>query len=165
MMIQYGTLLDRYDWVWPNLGNGGNAEESPWMQLQVVADILRAWEQFPSTRGTGPSEQDLRNVVDTILSDYGSERVGNYRCVRYRYHTIQTDARFLANSAWLLPALRLLDHPLYEQQSKLFQEYAGCYVHDVRMRTPRRIEDIGARDARNGSAWTKDILAYLEALR
>jgi len=165
MLNQYKFQLDRTNWVWPNLGNGGAAEESPWMQLQVVADICRVWELRPNLKGIGPSHSELTTVVDTILSDYGSEQYGEFRCVRYRYHTVQTKAFFLSNSAWLLPALRLLQHPLYEHQSRLFQKYAGCYLHHVASGTPRDINTIGARDATNGSAWVKNILTELEAIR
>lgn len=165
MLDNYDKYLDRSSWVWPNLGNGGNAEESPWMAAQVVADILRVWELLPETQGHGPSRQDLVNIVDTILSDYGSVKHGNWHLLRYRYHTVQTPAHYSSLTAWIVPALRLLGHPLYEHYATLSQQYCGSYTVDIANGSPRPIDEIGARDARNGAANIKILLQEIEAVR
>lgn len=171
MLDQLSLHLDRQSWVWPNKGNGGSAEESPWMGCQAVAAIKRSHELVPGTDRHGPTNQELEEVMRVMFSDVGSDDVGGYRLLRYRYHTTTDRVRFLASTAWALPALRHLSNhsnwaeAQFKETTELMQLYAGSPIIAVANGTPTPIEQIGFRHPPEGGAWTKTILAFLEAVR
>jgi hypothetical protein len=171
-MDQMKVHLDRKSWVWLNDGNNGEAHESPWMQTKVVAAIFRCWEHLPETKSHGPSIGDLNNVMKTIFSDYGSEIVGGYRCVFYRYHTKVRRAGSVANTASCLPALRFLAGHGFEwaidqfkETEELVQLYCDATFTDLRKGVPRPIGSVGYRDGPQSGGWPKTILGMLAAVR
>lgn len=170
MLDQFDVLLDRDHYVWPNLGNNGAAEESPWMHWQVIAAIFRCWELLPETILWGPTEEDLAAVAVNLL-EKGSERINGYPLTRYRFHTTTTPARFLANTAFSLPALRYLKEwdsfftADYHKVREVVSDYAGCYVSDVAAGVGRLPENIGFRDPSQGPAWSKAMLMFIGAMR
>lgn len=77
-------------------------------------------------------------------------------------------ARFLGNTAFALPALRMLEPEMpdeYRNCLELLQRFAGSSIADVAAGIPRPIVEIGYRDPTRGPAAPKDDLEYVEALR
>jgi len=168
--------LDRNEWFWLNMGNNGKGPMSGWMQLEAVASNLRVHEHVPSLRNRGLTRVECVNVAKRVMDttrgvEGGSEMVGGYACLRYRFHTTTGEpmtARFLGNTAFALPALRLLEPEMpheYANCRELLQRFAGSSIADVAAGSPRPIEEIGYRDPTRGPAAPKDDLEYLEALR
>lgn len=173
MLQNLATHFDRNASVWPNLGNSGFAEESPWMAVQAVAACFRTWEQLPETKGTGLPPSDLIQILKVIFSDYGSSQIGNFRLLRYRYHTVQKPVAYVVNTAWAVPALRFaINHDdtgwaerQFKETSYLIQNYADATLAQVQAGTPTDPVSIGFRHPPQGGAWTKSMLACLEATR
>lgn len=169
MMHQLNILLNRQVWVWPNLGNGGTANESPWMDAQCVTACLKAWQFFPETVNYGPTREELINVMKTIFSDYGSEEINGYRVLRYGYHTNQDQARYIANTAPALPALyRLAPHSSWaaaqhRETRELIQQWAGTSVTNLRANNPTDLFSIGFRFPPEGGGWSKTLLIFCGA--
>lgn len=173
MLNQLDVHLDRSDWIWPNEGNRGAAPESPWMQWQAIAAICRCRELLPETVGYGPSDQELVQVAEKLLRD-GSEDVGGFSMARYRMpgqHNEPTTAKFLANSAPMVPALRYLsafDPYLeldYEFAVDLVAGHVGSSVSDIRNGTPLPEDQIGFRLPSEGPGWSKAMLILLGAVK
>lgn len=167
------SLLSRTHWLWENKGNGGNAEESPWMQSQVVSAVMRAWELLPATKGHGPSLSDMDKVMAKIFSDAGSEVVGGYRCLRYRYHTTTHPARFVANTAFAVPALRHLAgsgiawaKAQYKESARLIYDHGEKHISELaNLPDPFPIDQAGFRYPSQGGAWPKPLMNLIDSVR
>jgi len=168
--------LDKSEWFWLNLGNRGKGPMSGWMHSEAVASILRVHEHIPSLRDRGPSRADcvkiMQRVMDTTSGiEGGSEMINGYACLRYRFHTNtgeSMNAVFAVNTAFALPALRLLQVEMpteYENCKEFVQRFAGSSIADVRADTPVPLDQIGYRFPREGPAWTKTILEWIEGVR
>lgn len=171
MLNTCDTHLDRNAWVWPNDGNGGDADEKGWMATQLVFAIFQARELLPELVGFGPSVSDLNKIIAQIFSDYGSENIGGYRCVRYTYHTHQSPARFISSTATSVPALRYLEAAGYEWASaqlaetmELIQLHAGNHIRDLRNGISVPETDIGFRYPPQGGSWPKTVEEFIWAL-
>lgn len=176
-LTECDIYLDRTEWLWPNKGNRGAAPESPWMQAELCAVILRVFEQIPSLRDVGVTRAEIVKVMQRVMdttrgTEGGSELVNGYALLRYRYHTPMAFdpmvARFPANTGFALPALRLLQAEMpdeYENCKTLVQMYAGSNLADVQAAKPYDINGIGYRFPREGSAWPKTVLEWVEAVR
>lgn len=174
-LTHVGTYLDRANWIWPNLGNRGDAPETPFMQSELSAVILRVWEQIPSLRDVGVTRAEIVKVMQRVMDTSpsgGSDLVNGFACLKYRYHTPTNTgpmfARFASNTAFALPALRLLQNELpaqYVNCREFVQRYAGSSMSDVAAGTPYDINQIGYRFPREGSAWPKTVLTWVEAVR
>lgn len=172
MLHNLDRFLDRDHYVWLNLGNGGAAEESPWMASQAVSACFRSWELLPETQGFGPTKDDLLNVMKEMFTDKGSELIAGFRVLRYRYHTTTHPARYIVNTSWAVPALRhLVNHdPVwaakqYKETKTLIQEYAGASIAELWAGNPPAPKDMGFRFPPQGGAWPKSLLAAIEAIR
>ncbi len=156
---------------WPNLGNLGLAEESPWMQVQLVAAIFRWYEQAPGLEAaTGFSRTELVQVGSTILNQ-GSTWVNGQQVLLYRFGTTTVPPTAMHPSAFVLPMLRHMaahdpsKQPLLAQWRTMLTSWAGSNFSHFAAGTPAPLSAIGYRYPTEGLGWSKSMMLYLEAMR
>ncbi|MCB9831086.1 MAG: hypothetical protein H6807_01325 [Planctomycetes bacterium] len=156
---------------WPNLGNQGLAEESPWMQVQLVAAIFRWYEQAPGLEAaTGFTRSELCQVGGTIMS-LGSTWVNGQQVLLYRFGTTTVAPASMHNSAFALPMLRYMAaydpiwQPLYWQWHGLISNWGGSNFAHFASGQPAALSAIGYRYPTEGLGWSKSMMFYLEAFR
>ncbi|MFT7618360.1 MAG: hypothetical protein ACI97A_002003 [Planctomycetota bacterium] len=171
IMITHVEGLIGPDGWWPNLGNGGNAEESPWMQAQLVTAIYRWYEQVPALESlTGFTKQEVTDVGAAIMQD-GSEIKNGKRVLLYRMGTTVISAPAMHLSSFALPMLRHMrafDNqyvPMYTDMHKLITNWAGSHFTDIAAGSPPALATIGYRFPPQGFGWSKAMLFYFEAMR
>ncbi len=164
------TLLGPNGW-WPNLGNNGAAEESPWMQVQLVAAIYRWYERFPALEAAaGFTRAELDNVGAAIMQD-GTEIKNGKKVLLYRMGTTTVSAPSMHLTAFAVPMLRFMSNHdsqyvgLYDQIRNFVTDWAGSHFTDVAAGTPPALSTIGYRFPPQGFGWSKAMLFYFEALR
>ena len=168
-------FLDRDLWYWPNLGDPTGQTNSPWMQGNLCARISRAKEQYPSLANRGPSDDDLRRLLEGIWT-YGVEVVGAYRITEYRWDADADDSddqddQGLHNTAWQIPALRYMASrfprmdALYREALEVVTEFMGSSKEDLRAGVPRSLDMVGARTPSQGLGFRKTAVFPLEMFR
>ena len=170
--------LDRVSWLWPNKGNGNTGPTSPWMQSELCAVLLRVNEQVPGLKDYGVTRGEIVDVMKGVMLSHadivgGSEEVGEFAMLRYRYHRQAKgepmNAAYADLTAFAYPALRMLSFELNDQfwdLDQLMREYAGSSVEDVRNGTPRPLSEIGFRDSKvSGPAAPKVWAIWADAIR
>ena len=96
----------------------------------------------------------MSRVMDTNRGTQGgSEKVGKYALLRYRYATPQTTEPMTAthpvHTAFALPAIRLLQDLLpsqYEACRDFVRDFAGSHMAHVQADSPRPLSEIGYRE-------------------
>ncbi len=170
MITHIENLIGPQGW-WPNLGNGGAAEESPWMQAQLVTAIYRWYERIPSLEAaTGFTRTELDNVGAAIMQD-GSELRNGKRALRYRMGTTIVPAPSMHLTSFAVPMLRYMSahnpqyKPLRNEVTNFVMDWAGSQFSDIPTGSPPPLPTIGYRFPPQGFGWSKSMLFYLEALR
>ncbi len=163
---------------WINEGNNGKGPMSGWMHSEYVAEHLRVQEHVPALNNRGMSLRQCATVMRTVMAtdrgiDGGSETVGKYALLRYRFSTpMATDpmvATHPVHTAFALPALRLLQDLLpddYAATLELVQRFAGSHMAHVIADTPRPLTEIGYREPHiEGPAAPKTWCEWVDAIR
>lgn len=159
------------DGTWPNLGNGGAAEESPWMQTQLVTAIFRWREQVPAMDEVFPLA-DLMRSGAAVWTLGSTREVAGRPMLKYRFITTDVLAPSMHLTAFAVPMLRYMssiDHDaydgLYDEVSSFVFNFAGTDMGGIVTGTPTPIAELGYRFPREGPGWAKAARFYLEAAR
>ena len=155
---------------WPNKGNGGTAEESPWMQVQLVTAIFRWLEHAPELREVWSPEDAA--AAGAAIWKLGSQRKYGKPMLKYRFLTTEKLAPSMHLTAFAVPMLRFMAAhdpakygALYREVSDFVFSYAGTDIAGIVAETPTPISELGIRFPREGPGWSKALRFYLEARR
>lgn len=172
MITNCKNLLDPTETYWPNRGNNGAAEESPWMHAQLVSAIFRWYEHVPNLETNTGFTKDMLCKIGMDVMTTGTTRIyAGKPIMKYRFHTTDVMPSSMHNTAWAVPMLTYMaghsdQYGALRDEVKTFvTEYAGTTIVDVVNGTPKPISELGYRFPEQGLGWNKVQRFYLNAFR